>query len=98
MCSSHQLLTRILKTSLKGRQNRTLSVAESAVVELETQSIESADFTTTTWKDGLQKTLAVTSDRLNEKITENKQQMEIDLNKIFKKTQRFLGNNVNRGT
>ena len=36
------------------RQNITPSVTEPAIVEQETQSIDSVDFTTSTWKDGLQ--------------------------------------------
>ena len=55
------------------RQNRTSSVDWTVVVELETQSIESINFTTTIWKDELQDKLAEMSDQLNKINADNKQ-------------------------
>ena len=56
----------------KKRQNRTLSVIKPVAIKLETQSLESVDFTITTWKNELQDKLVETSYRLNETIVEKK--------------------------
>ena len=52
------------KTYENKRQNRTPSIAEPATVEQETQSVESVDFTTATWKEKLQEK-SKKPDRLN---------------------------------
>ena len=56
----------------KKRQSRTLSVIKPVEIKLETQSLESVDFTITTWKNELQDKLVETSYRLNETIVEKK--------------------------
>ena len=81
MCNFLQLTTRIPKTSRKQTKNRTSSVVEPVVVELESQSLESADFPTVIQKDTLQDKIVETSNRINETITENRQRMEIDFKK-----------------
>ena len=63
------------------QKNRTSSVVEPVVVELESQSLESADFPTVIQKDTLQDKIVETSNRINETITENRQRMEIDFKK-----------------
>ena len=72
MCSSLQLKSCISQKSEKKRQNRTLSVIKPVTIKLETQSLESVDFTITTWKNELQDKLVETSYRLNETIVEKK--------------------------
>lgn len=87
-CSSLQLPTRISKTLRNKWQNGNPSVAKPVVLKLETQSSESALFTTTIWKDRLQDKLA---DRLfwlqkiwKQTINENESQQ-----KYTKRTQGF---------
>ena len=62
----------------KQKQNRAPPETTTSTVEQETQSIESVDFTTSTWKDELQDRLDETSNKLNVTIATNKQQMEYD--------------------
>ena len=54
------------------RQNRSPSEITTATVEKDTQSIESVDFTISTWKYELQDKIDETSNELNATIATNK--------------------------
>ena len=71
-------------------QNRNQPVNASTTVEQEIHSIESVDFTTSTWKDKLQEKIDETSYKLNETITANKLQMEQDFKTIFNMNSRIF--------
>ena len=60
------------------RQNRAPTNNTTTTIEQDSQSIESVDFTTSTWKDELQDKLDETSNKLNATIAANKKQMEND--------------------